>query len=93
MMNETSAQTIALNVLAWLAGNDELFEVFMGSSGMSAEELGARAGETEVLAAVLDFLTMDDQWVLDWARDLGQPPTAPMEARMALPGGAQVNWT
>ncbi|WP_417249944.1 DUF3572 domain-containing protein [Celeribacter sp.] len=93
MMNEATAQTIALNVLTWLAGDDDLFAIFMGSSGMSAQELAQRAGEAEVLAAVLDFVTMDDAWVLRWAEETGGAPTAPMEARMALPGGAQVNWT
>lgn len=93
MMNESAAQTVALNVLAWLAGNDELFPIFMGSSGMSQQELLERAGEAEVLAAVLDFLTMDDAWVLQWAEETGGQPTTPMEARIALPGGQQMNWT
>ena len=38
-MTEEQAETYALRALAWLAGNDELLPVFMGSSGSSIEAL------------------------------------------------------
>ena len=41
-----SAETLALNVLGWLVGNDELLPIFLGSTGASADDLRARVGET-----------------------------------------------
>lgn len=92
-MTELEAQTIALKALAWLAGNDELLPVFMGASGVMADEMRSRAGEPEFLGSVLDFLLMDDAWVLDCAGATGEAPEKLRPARMALPGGAEVSWT
>ncbi|WP_460274943.1 DUF3572 domain-containing protein [Celeribacter sp. ULVN23_4] len=92
-MQQDAAELIGLKVLAWLASEDEIFPVFLGASGVSAEELMSRAGEVEILAAVLDFVTMDDQWVNACAEATGLDPHDPMRARQALPGGAQINWT
>ncbi|MGR3760200.1 DUF3572 domain-containing protein [Roseobacteraceae bacterium NS-SX3] len=88
-----AAETLALQALAWLAGNDELLPVFLGATGASEADLRARAAEPEFLGSVLDFLTMDDAWVIAFCDSAGLSYEAPMHARMALPGGAQVNWT
>lgn len=87
------AETLALKALAWLAGNDELLPVFLGATGASEADLRARAAEPEFLGSVLDFLTMDDNWVMQFCDSQGLAYEMPMQARMSLPGGAQVNWT
>ena len=87
------AETFALQVLAWLAGNDELLPVFLGSSGAGVEDLRARAGDPVVLASVLDFLLMDDAWIMAACDALAVPYPTVQEARAALPGGQQVHWT
>lgn len=92
-MKQETAEITGLKVLAWLASNEELFPVFLGSTGLSEHDLRQRAQETEVLAAVLDFLTMDDAWVRDCAEAIGLAPEDPMRARQALPGGADIHWT
>lgn len=40
----TSAEIFALKALEWLVGNDELFVIFLGSSGASIQDvtLGAK---------------------------------------------------
>lgn len=88
-----AAETLALKVLAWLAGNDELLPVFLGATGASEADLRARAGEPAFLGSVLDFLTMDDAWVMQFCDSEGLSYELPMQARMSLPGGEQVNWT
>ena len=88
-----TAETLALNALAWLAGNEELMPVFMGATGASVDDLKERAGDSAFLASVLDFITMDDQWVISFCDSLNLDYSAPMMARQALPGGAEVNWT
>ena len=92
-MRQESAERIALIALAWLVANEELLPVFMGSSGVSAQDLRDRANEPEFLGSVLDFLTMDDAWVVQFCDQNSLSYTQPMLARQALPGGGQVNWT
>ncbi|MBR9765012.1 MAG: DUF3572 domain-containing protein [Rhodobacteraceae bacterium] len=87
------AEEIALNCLAWLAGNEDLLPVFMGASGVSAEDLRASAEDPHFLGSVLDFLLMDDAWVMAFCRAEGLPFELPYQARQALPGGEQVHWT
>ncbi len=87
------AETIALKALAWVSGNDELFPVFMGATGASLDDLKSRAADPEFLGSVLDFLMMDDGWVIEFCDSAGLKYESPMQARMALPGGAQIHWT
>lgn len=92
-MSPELAQTIALQALAWLVANDDLCPVFLGSSGLSADELKARAGDVDFQASVLEFLTMDDAWVMAFCDDAGLSYEQPLHARYALPGAEQVHWT
>lgn len=92
-MTPDSAETFALNALAWLAGNEELLPVFLGATGASEADLRARAGEPEFLGSVLDFLMMDDAWIIAFCDAGGVAYEMPMQARMALPGGADRHWT
>lgn len=87
------AETLALQALTWLVGNEELLPVFLGASGTSEADLRTRAAEPEFLGAVLDFLMLDDAWVVGFCDAGGHAYEAPMIARAALPGGGQVHWT
>ena len=64
-----------------------------GASGASEADLRAGAEDPEFLGSVLDFLLMDEAWVLAFCADTGLDTSAPMAARAALPGGAQIHWT
>lgn len=88
-----AAETLALEALGWLVGEEDLIGVFLGSSGTSEQELRARAGDVEFLGSVLDFLLMDDAWVIRFCDSRGLAYDRLMMARAALPGGAQVHWT
>ncbi|MDO6726359.1 DUF3572 domain-containing protein [Cognatishimia sp. 1_MG-2023] len=92
-LSPESAETIALQALGWLAANEELMPVFLGASGASIDDLKAQAANPEFLGSVLDFLTMDDAWVIQFCDSVNLDYTTPMMARQALPGGAQVSWT
>lgn len=92
-MKQDAAETLALRALGWLAGNDELFPVFLGATGASAGDVAARAGDPVFLGSVLDFLLMDDAWVIGFCDSAGLAYTLPLQARGALPGGAQTHWT
>jgi hypothetical protein len=92
-MRQDQAETVALQALAWLAANDDLFPVFLGATGASAADVAAGAARPEFLGSVLDFLVMDDAWVVAFCDDTGHPYTLPMMARAHLPGGAATHWT
>ncbi|MEX0285545.1 MAG: DUF3572 domain-containing protein, partial [Paracoccaceae bacterium] len=87
------AETIALQALAWLVGNEDLLPVFLGSTGSSEADLRVRAAEPEFLGSVLDFLMMDDAWIVAFCDTQGLAYEDPMMARVVLPGGDRVNWT
>lgn len=92
-MKREAAETLALRALGWLAGNDELFPVFLGSTGASVASLAEAAQEPEFLAAVLDFLLMDDAWIVAFCDAEGIGYALPAQARAALPGGQVEHWT
>lgn len=92
-MKQETAETVGLLALAWLAGNDEIFPVFLGSSGASVADMTERAEDPAFLAAVLDFMCMDDAWIKAFCDSAGLGYDQPMRARQALPGGGEVNWT
>lgn len=92
MMRQESAETVALQALAWLAGNDDLFPTFLGSTGAAASDIADRATETAFLAAVLDFLLLDDAWIMAFCDAARLPYTAPRNARAMLPGG-EASWS
>ncbi len=93
-MKRESAETLALAALAWLVGNEELLPVFLGSTGADAEDLRRQAGDPVFLGSVLDFLTMDDAWVIAFCDANGLPYEGPRcRPVTGLPGGEMTHWT
>lgn len=92
-MKREAAETLALQALAFVIGDERLGPMFLAASGIAPAELAARAQEHTVLVGVLTFLTQEDDWVRDFCAIAGCAPTDPQRALWALPGGAPVNWT
>ncbi len=92
-MRQETAEVIALQALGWLAGQEDLLDIFMGATGAARDDLRDRADDPEFLASVLDFLTMDDKWVVGFCNDAGLGYDQPLLARQGLPGGGQIHWT
>jgi hypothetical protein len=93
MFRQDSAETIALQALSWLAANEEVLPVFLGATGASIGDLSRQAADPEFLGSVLDFILMDDAWVMAFCDTVSLPYTAPMQARAVLPGGQSLHWT
>jgi len=87
------AETIALQALGWLAGDQPALEGFMAASGTSPADLRARAADADFLGAVLDFILAEDARVAGFCDAAGLAYDAPMRARQALPGGETDHWT
>jgi len=92
-MTPEQAEIHALQALGWLTSQEELLPLFMGSTGASANDLRARATEPEFQIAMLDFVMMDDAWVVQMCDALSWPYEQVHVVRQSLPGGAQVHWT
>ena len=92
-LSQETAVVIGLKALTWLAGNDTLLPVFLGSTGAGADDVRARAEDPDFLGSVLDFILMDDAWVLEFAQAQHVNPAEVGPARQALPGGESVHWT
>ncbi|WP_095590309.1 DUF3572 domain-containing protein [Actibacterium ureilyticum] len=92
-MQRESAETLALQVVTWLAGNDDVLPIFLGASGAGVEDLRTRLDDPAFLLSVLDFLLMDEVWIMAFCQATDQPFDAPLKARQALPGGAEMHWT
>ncbi|QFT96708.1 hypothetical protein FIU85_05295 [Roseovarius sp. THAF8] len=88
-----AAETIALKALTWIAGHENLLDVFMGAAGAGRDDLLTGAQDPDFLASLLDFLLMDDAWIMEFSEAANVPPEAVVEARAALPGGVQTHWT
>jgi Protein of unknown function (DUF3572) len=90
---QETAEILALQVLEWVAGQEETVNAFLGGSGLLPSDLARIGGDPVLMAAVLDFLLEDEALLLAFCADTGVAPTAPMAARAHLPGGDVPHWT
>lgn len=90
---QETAEVLGLKMLGWLASNEDLLPVFLGATGANEADVRAGASDPVFLGSVLDFLMMDDAWVVQACDVVGVGYDAPMRARQALPGGEEVSWT
>jgi hypothetical protein len=93
MIRQESAETMGLQALSWLLGQDDLVGVFLNATGADQGQLATLARDPVFLGAVLDFLMEDDARVTSFCDGVGLPYTSVMQARQALPGGQIPNWT
>ncbi len=87
------AEMIGLQAVAWLAANDELLPVFQGSTGASEEDFRQGLSDPDFQGSVLDFLLMDDAWIMAFCDAQVSGLRSADQARAMLPGGEQVHWT
>lgn len=88
-----AAETLALNALTWLVGNEELLSVFLGSTGASAADLRALATDVDFLTSVLGFLMLDDAWIVAFCDAHSVSYDRPAMAHMVLTGETNTHWT
>jgi len=92
-ISRETAETVAAQALAWMAGQEDLIGAFLNATGAAADELRGAMEDPGFMIAVLDFLMSRDDWVIGFCDAHGLPYDRPMVARQALPGGAAVHWT
>ena len=92
-MDKEIAETRALEVLTWVLSEGDLIQVFMGTTGASQNDLRSNTLSHEFLISILDFVLMDDRWVISCGKFLNIDPSQIQLIRMSLDGGQEVNWT
>ena len=92
-MNKEIAETRALEVLTWVLSEDDLIQVFMDATGASQDDLRSNTLNHEFLISILDFVLMDDSWVISCSKFMNIDPSQIQVIRMSLDGGQEVNWT
>ena len=87
-MTSEQAEILAIKALTFLAHSGEDLDRFMTLSGIAPTDLRSRAGDPEILAAVLDFMLSDDSRITTFCEEVAIDPRELHAARRALPGAA-----
>ena len=85
-MRRPEAETLALKALTFLASEPDRLLRFLNLSGLELDDLRTRAGDPELLAAVVDFLLGEESLLERFADDEGLDPEDVHAARRELPG-------
>lgn len=93
MNRPESAETLALQAMAWLLTDADRTGAFLDATGASPSDLAANAAQPLFLGSVLDFLLTDDALVIGFCDAHALPYAAPLAARSQLPGFSQIHWT
>ena len=88
-MQSSAAQTLALNALRHIAGDGDMLGRFLRISGLEPDDLRQRAGDPELLAAVIDFLLSDEILCTGFLAVEGIDAKTLHAARRALPGAPE----
>ncbi|WP_376871431.1 DUF3572 domain-containing protein [Albirhodobacter sp. R86504] len=92
-MQQEDAQLIGVNALGWIASQETVFEAFLMNTGARPEDLRALAGEDGFLTQVLDFVMLQDEWVIEFASASSMAPERVVMARAVLGHGDTRHWT
>jgi hypothetical protein len=83
-MNPEKAEILALEALAWLAGQPEGIARFLTVSGLEAADLRRAAGDRDLLGALLDFLLTNEPLLLEFCQSASISTSAVHQARFRL---------
>ena len=84
LQGHESAERLALDVLLWIAGDDDRLLPFLAASGLSPDTLRASAREPALVFGVLDLVMGDAYVLVACANGLGIKPERIAAAWQAL---------
>lgn len=85
-MTRESAETVAIEALAFIAGEPERLDRFMALTGLGSESLRKAAKEAGFLLGVLDHVMADDRLLVEFATQYDMTPERVVQARERLAG-------
>ena len=80
------AETLSLDLITFLAQDEERFERFLAHSGLGPDDFRARLAQPSFQAMVLDQVLQDQSLVLEFTAAHSLKPEAVLAARRKLPG-------
>jgi hypothetical protein len=80
-------ETLALRALAFIVGDDDRLQRFLGLTGIAPDALRGMAQDPAGLGAILDYLLGWEPLLLEFAAAEQLPPESIAAARRKLPGG------
>ncbi|MBL4892737.1 MAG: DUF3572 domain-containing protein [Rhizobiaceae bacterium] len=83
-MNETNAKAVAIQILEYLAGDQEQLSRFMALTGIEASEMRQMAGSTPFMVALLDYLLGNEPTLLSFTAERNIAPDDILKARHCL---------
>ena len=83
-LNREQAEILALEALAWLAGQPEAIARFLTISGLETSDLRLAVGDSGLQASVLDYLLANESLLLDFCQSASLKPQAVHTARYRL---------
>ena len=92
-MNLDAAEILALQTFNWLIEQVELKSSFLETTGILPCELSQVLGTSEFMVAVLDFIMIEDSWVIALVQHLNIEPIVIKGAYKVLTDGQQINST
>jgi hypothetical protein len=87
LSNSEDAETIALNVLGFLAESPQAMERLTIQSGLDLTTIRKRAADRDFLAAVVDFLMTNEELLVDFCESRRIDPKSVQRAAHRLGGG------
>ena len=84
IQNFEAAELIAIKALAFLSEDTELMGRFLALTGLDPADLRSVSSEPSFLAAVLDFILVDDSLVLAFASNNALAPEDVVTAKAHL---------
>jgi hypothetical protein len=87
-IDRRAAEQLAIQALAYLAGEPERLGRFLALSGLGPETIRAAAHDSQFLAGVLDHIASDDGLLTAFAEHVEVAPDRVMQARAVLAGQA-----
>ena len=85
-IDRRAAEQLAIQALAYLAGEPERLGRFLALSGLGPETIRAAAHDSQFLAGVLDHIAGDDGLLAAFAEHVQVAPAQVMQARAVLAG-------
>ncbi len=79
-----AAESLAIQALAYLAGEPERLGRFLALSGLGPEQVRRAAAEPGFLAGVLEYLSSDESLLLGFAEHVRVAPAEIARAQAAL---------
>lgn len=86
-IERADAESIAIDALAYVAGDERLLPRFLAMSGIDAGAVRHAAREPGFLAGVLRFVTAHEPTLIAFSQACGHDPAAVATALRALPFG------